>query len=109
MSVPKCPDCHRDLDVTIRKGKRVVEAHECPGPSEKGPNPRQDAPHPIPPGSGEGPMRYGRPAGPGAQAFGMPPISLAPIPPETIRACHGGRADWARGGVGLSVRLWPDQ
>jgi len=55
---PRCPDCRRELDVTIRNGKRVVESHECPGPPAEPPTPRQDAPAHAP-GTADGHNRWG--------------------------------------------------
>jgi hypothetical protein len=68
-----CPDCGRTMAVKERDGKRIVLEHECPGPA---PGRRQDAPAP-PVGSGQGPMRYGQPAGDGTPAWGLPPLALA--------------------------------
>jgi hypothetical protein len=84
MTAIVCPVCGEPMRVTgTRKGapNEVVMtfAHECQGPKGK----REDAPAPAP-GSSDGPMRYGRRAGPETPAVGMPPIPLAPPRPFDI-------------------------
>jgi hypothetical protein len=82
-----CPHC----------GKRVFRKHESPGggaalevvhePDTCGSRPKkphEDAPAPAP-GTGDGRMRYGRPAGSEAPAVGMPPIPFVSPRAEVLR------------------------